>query len=214
MEDAAINNHEQSHEPRGARASASHELDEPHLTLDRNEHRKKRKSLDACAALLDCPETSTLVERSDAKPSAADYVDKRTTPTETVDHEESNGNPSDSNEPTWELVNSSDGSMCPDMSEPVIAQLQGDNPTPCLLELARFFRAKAVLLRQQAKFLDELAITDDIEGPDVDMQEKLYLNHVTYYAKKAHPLMDDALNRMDAIEDSLFPWVEARYVSK
>ena len=100
------------------------------------------------------------------------------------------------------------------MSEPLIAQLQGDNPTPCLLELARFFRAKAFLLRQQAKFLDELAIADEIEGPDVDLQEKLYLNHATYYAKKAHPLMVDALNRMDAIEDSLFPWVDARYVSK
>lgn len=214
MEDAAtVNNEERSCEPLGAGVRTSQHLDDKqHRDLDRNVHPTKRIRLDAYAALVvDCRETSSLVERSDTEPSLDEVKPEGTGTPEPLDNKVSiEIQPYSSHE----LSNSSDDSTRADMSTSVIAQLQGDNnPAPCLLELARFFRSQAVLLRQQARFLEKLVIADEIKGPDVDIQEKLYLNHVIYYTKKAHPLVVEALNKMDVIEDSLFPWVEARYVS-
>ncbi len=220
MEDAAIvnNQEEQRHGAPGALpvSTSQQRDDEAQCELGQNEHPTKRIRLDTSTALVDCPETSTSVQRSGSELSEADDVEPEgTSTTEHLDNDGSIDQLLDSNKPSSELFNSSDDSTDIDMSASMIAQLQGNNnPSPCLLELARFFRAQAVLLRQQAKFLEKLAIPDEIEGPDVDIQDKLYLNHIIYYTKKTCPLLDEAVNKMDVIEDSLFPWVEARYVSK
>lgn len=219
MEDAAIvNNQEEQHcGALGTLVGTSQQRDdEAQCELDHNEHPTKRIRLDTNTALVDCPETSTSGQRSGSEVSEADEVEPEgTSTTEHLDNDGSIDQLLDSHKPSSELFNSSDDSTYIDMSASMIAQLQGgNNPSPCLLELARFFRAQAVLLRQQAKFLEKLAIPDEIEGPDVDIQEKLYLNHIIYYTKKTCPLLDEAVNKMDVIEDSLFPWVEARYVCK
>lgn len=112
-------------------------------------------------------------------------------------------------DPILELLEFSEDIMCPDVSNILIGQLEGNhNPTPVLLELARFFRAQACLLREQAKILDELAISDTIEGPDTDIDEGLYRNRVAHFVKLSCGAMVAAHDHIDALEDSVYPWNE------
>jgi hypothetical protein len=123
--------------------------------------------------------------------------------------ESQSSNPED---PILELLEFSEDTMCPDVSNIVIGQLQGNhNPTPVLLELARFFRAQACLLRDQAKILDELAIRDTIEGPDTDLDECLHRDRVTHFVKRSHGAMVAANDDIDALEDSVYPWSDTWY---
>ena len=130
------------------------------------------------------------------------------------DSQETESQSSDAIDPILELLEFSEDAMCPDVSNILTRQLQGNNPTPVLLELARFFRAQACLLREQAKILDELAIRDTMAGPDEDLDECLYRGRVTHLVKLSHDAMVEAHDRIDALEDSVYPWSETWCVSK
>ena len=95
------------------------------------------------------------------------------------------------------------------MSASLIQQLQGDTPTPCLLQLARFFRAQSDLLRKQAKVLDELATQEESKVSE-DVDDMLHRTRVTCRVKRAHALMLESHDKIDSIEDSVYPWAEVR----
>lgn len=125
------------------------------------------------------------------------------------DSQETASENSDPIDPILELLEFSEDVMCPDVSNILTRQLQGNNPTPVLLELARFFRAQACLLREQAKILDELAIRDTMPGQDEDLDECLYRARVTHFVKLSHDAMVATHDRIDALEDSVYPWSES-----
>ncbi|KAI2504502.1 hypothetical protein MHU86_9907 [Fragilaria crotonensis] len=146
------------------------------------------------------PEQSTLAASSSdvSEPQGMPVGDSQDTASE-------NSDPID---PILDLLEFSEDVMCPDVSNILTRQLQGNNPTPVLLELARFFRAQACLLREQAKILDELAIRDTMPGQDEDLDDCLYRGRVTHLVKLSHDAMMATHDRIDALEDSVYPWSE------
>jgi hypothetical protein len=96
---------------------------------------------------------------------------------------------------------------------------------PVLLELANCFREQALLLRNQAKLLDQQAIYAGTDGaistttsptPDgfFSLEEKLHLSHVTHFASETYENLAALHTEVDSIEDRLYPWEEAVYVRK
>ena len=151
-------------------------------------------------------------EQSILASSSSDVSEPEAVPVR--DSEETEAQSSDPIDPILDLLEFSEDAMCPDMSSILTRQLQGNNPTPVLLELARFFRAQACLLREQAKILDQLAIRDTMQGQDEDLDECLYRGRVTHFVKLSHDAMVAAHDRIDALEDSLYPWSETWCVIK
>jgi hypothetical protein len=81
-----------------------------------------------------------------------------------------------------------------------------------LINLARFFRAQATLLREQAKILDESIIQHEIPGPDMDLDERLFHKRILHSVQCTLSSMLTAHDRIDALEDSLLPWQDTMYV--
>jgi hypothetical protein len=96
-------------------------------------------------------------------------------------------------------------------STTVREQLQGKNPTPCLLELASFFRAQSALLIRQAIALEEIASYE--EGASNAMEtidDVMHRSNVSSLVGKVHEKQENTVDRLDAIEDCLVPLKEVK----